>query len=532
MKKNIFNKILLICILLLFSNNIKALTAKAPATIPSEDTTMYGKVDTAFDYSKISFSSSPSGVTITGKTDMKKIMLATGYTATGLNEDWFSAYCLDGKKKYPVYGLSNYTASTDTVKLQVAVEETLFELSTLNLNLNTLLSGVSGYDYLVSNMIVVNDSTGASIFTAGNASATSILAGTETVVYLNSITYSKSSTDTSNVKTITGADLNTALPSTGYSETNGYPLTIKTNDIQYDKYSIKNMSDSIMYNNALWIIEHSYPTLTLETSLADAGASYTTLLTEVAALNPTITDPTAIADLAENYVYSTIQYAIWKVTDGIDSVNNGTTYKLGSTLTGSDQLSKLYQYLIKNRAIYATYGSSTNFNNTLTIAKPESGKEVASENTTITKYGPYSVTGGMLSIGDAALTIANKDKTGIRIVDKAENDITSVRSEEEFYIITEKSAKVTNVSVTVTVADGVTFTPAGNRGRIYFPANVLEQYVATGGKTAPATATQTLEIVLNPDTGVQNIALVLVITLVAFSLGYLVLKYKNNPVEF
>src|SRR5574344_601926 len=199
MKKNIFNKILLICILLLFSNNIKALTAKAPATIPSEDTTMYGKVDTAFDYSKISFSSSPSGVTITGKTDMKKIMLATGYTATGLNEDWFSAYCLDGKKKYPVYGLSNYTASTDTVKLQVAVEETLFELSTLNLNLNTLLSGVSGYDYLVSNMIVVNDSTGASIFTAGNASATSILAGTETVVYLNSITYSKSSTDTSNV---------------------------------------------------------------------------------------------------------------------------------------------------------------------------------------------------------------------------------------------------------------------------------------------------------------------------------------------
>ena len=48
----------------------------------------------------------------------------------------------------------------------------------------------------------------------------------------------------------------------------------------------------------------------------------------------------------ENYIYSTVQYAIWNANGGVDANGN----KLGDTLKGSTQLNTLYQYLIKEAA--------------------------------------------------------------------------------------------------------------------------------------------------------------------------------------
>ena len=48
--------------------SVKALTAKAPESIPATGTDVYGVVDSAFDYSKIKFTTSTGGTT-NGKRD-------------------------------------------------------------------------------------------------------------------------------------------------------------------------------------------------------------------------------------------------------------------------------------------------------------------------------------------------------------------------------------------------------------------------------------------------------------------------------
>ena len=49
--------------------------------------------------------------------------------------------------------------------------------------------------------------------------------------------------------------------------------------------------------------------------------------------------------------------------------------------------------------------------------------------------------------------------------------------------------------------------------------------------TTEIDASAVLNVDIGPATGVENVAILLVITLVSFSIGYLVLGYKNKPVE-
>ena len=80
------------------------------------------------------------------------------------------------------------------------------------------------------------------------------------------------------------------------------------------------------------------------------------------------------------------------------------------------------------------------------------------------------------------------------------------------------------------LVDAVGFDPATNRGKVYSPIFVNAQNVMVGGKIKSITVEKDFDLVYNPKTGVENIAVLLMVTLVAFSLGYLVLSYRAKPV--
>ena len=53
----------------------------------------------------------------------------------------------------------------------------------------------------------------------------------------------------------------------------------------------------------------------------------------------------------------------------------------------------------------------------------------------------------------------------------------------------------------------------------------------SGGKVTSETIQGEFKVITNAKTGVENVAMLLMVTLVAFTLGYLVLSYKNKPIQ-
>ena len=53
----------------------------------------------------------------------------------------------------------------------------------------------------------------------------------------------------------------------------------------------------------------------------------------------------------------------------------------------------------------------------------------------------------------------------------------------------------------------------------------------SGGKIVNKNLETSVELVTNPETGVENVALLLMVTLVAFTLAYLLLSYKQKSVK-
>ena len=70
-----------------------------------------------------------------------------------------------------------------------------------------------------------------------------------------------------------------------------------------------------------------------------------------------------------------------------------------------------------------------------------------------------------------------------------------------------------------------------NRGRVYEAYSPLVQNVASGGKATPVSKEAELKIDVNVHTGLVNIAGLFVMTMIVFSLGYLLLSYTNKKVE-
>ena len=339
-----------------------------------------------------------------------------------------------------------------------------------------------------------------------------IYSGTGVVIEFNKITYG----DGEHSVSLLGSEINELLGLTGEN----YILTLNTNNTYFDYYKTTNMGTSVDYKRVLWIIEHSYPTLSLSRLYEDAGVNEITLKAQLLALpgNTTLSDEEKI----DGYVYSTVQYAIWHV---LGKKIEGNT--IGNELVGSTELNKIYQYLIKDRSIYSTYGNKT-FSSTLDISKP-SGSEIAMEDTNMIKYGPYTVTSGMVSAGDITLTKNINDS--VRIVDANDNEINTINDGGKFYVIVSKTNRSNSIVITASAYDGYTFEPSTNRGRIYYSVSPLIQNVVSGGIIKATTASASIDIMVNVQTGLPNIGLLFIVTLLIFAIGYILIVKMNKKVE-
>lgn len=509
---------LVFCFTFVNAADFKPTTAKAPETLPDTNETVQAVLDEPFDYSKISFSSSDGQATITGRSIMRKIMLTLTPNASGntieekLGDSWFTAYCLDGELKFPLYSYTNFNFSesaSDDLKLQQVMMFALFNNGSFR---DAFLKAKGMIMDPTINYQLSADETSTSVLAA-------IDAGEEVTVTLNSIVYVDA--ETLNTITITPADL------TGNASDTTYSLVLKKENMMFDNYYAK-LLDNKNYTHALWIIEHSYPTLDIRTSLMMADASYTNLITEIKALHQelSLTDE-EWEKLTENYVYSTVQYAIWRVNNSITDGNA----KLGNELIGSSELNKLYQYLIKDRSEYEGYYDKQ-FTNTLDLKKPDSKKEIFSETKDYYVYGPYSVEYSLISLDRVDISIDGLTSDKASLVDESGATLTSITPNQNFYIKVAKNAKIANLKVNLSTQNALTFFPSTNRGRIYTSYYPLVQNVVSGGKIVNTDISKSVDIIFNPKTGVEDIAVLFAITLVAFSIGYLALVFKSKPVKF
>lgn len=535
MKKNILKTLTAFLAIVLFTFSVNAVTkptddmAKVPTTIPAPGAKLYAAVQSPFDFSKIKFVNGSSEVS--GYTSMRKIVLTDdfeyvtqasgGEAGIGVGENWFSAYCLDGRLKYPENGLY-FALENNITQYQTLLNRLVYQALANQMNSSNAMYNLfkTKRDYKYASTI--NYTTPG--YTDAETAFKSLSKNPLEVEISNIILSDKSS----NIISITAAELNTAAGKTGDT----FKLTLNMsskaeNNIFFDLYTTNAMDNTLNYNRALWMIEHSYPTLNLKDSLTAAGASYDKLVTELKALDSNITDANA-EKYVENYVYSTVQYAIWKVNDGVDMDGN----TLGDTLKGSEELNKLYKYLIQDKgaSFYASYGKNT-FSEQLTIVKPESKKEIFEQTNEIYKYGPFKVQGDFIETGKIYLTVKDADKNGVKLVNKSGDTITEVSSGDEFYVVANKKSKIANVTIEASAPEAKKFVPTGNRGRVYYANSAFGQNVITGGKIELVVTNQNFELLFNPSTGVENVGMLFIVTIVAFGIGYFVLTRKNQPVE-
>lgn len=536
--------------------NVNAVTAKVPDAIPDANDVLYAILDGPFNYGDyIKFDG------VAAKQEMKKIILTAnpGTEDSPLGESWFTVYCLDGSLKFPEFSIVN---AGEIAENKYGVQTLLMMALFNNKDLYNVFEKAEGYKIGPEIEYALPDGyTDASLVQA-------VKAGTQVTVNVSKLTYTKSMTDTSTVE-ITAEEL---------SKTQGqtvYPVTIKKDEVMFDKYTSEVMSNE-NYSHALWILEHSYPTFDLKTSLEMAGADIDYAIAETRALLSlngsktvqevanelkTLKACTAKDEIAtmigvtvdevtpekcsekynslleeskvEDFVYSTVQYAVWKANGGVDSNGNAIGSNLTSVQAGAEantnQLNKLYQYLIQNRDEYNGY-LNFQFDNTLKLNAPQSGKEIFKDTDKHFVYGPYTVGYDMLSIKDVTVSLEGTP-AGVEIVDEAGNALTTLTPNQKFYIKAEKDKKITNIKVKLKTENAITFNPKENRGRIYYSYYPLAQNVVSGGKYNTVDVEKTIEIVFNPKTGDSNTAILFVLTLVGFSLGYVALIMKNKIIE-
>lgn len=563
MKKRIITLTLILSVFFAFMFGIKALeTAKAPSESPEPGTIMYGATDGTlaesgeadhFDFSKVSFKSGNDSYP--AKDWMEKIKISTNYKIddeTGkihLTDNWFTAYCLDPNVHYPIHGISamsniaNVLAAAGSGDIDKEIFDEVIIAALLNAGLDSSKSDGYNAEYYELLKKLKGEGDYRVTYTLPDGYNTS-----DPTVYrtlLTKILSYKATNGDPEIKVgvtefalnpdggnnhITGADINSAFGITGAG--NVYSLKLSNENIHFDKYVTANMESNAENNHVLWIIEHSYPSIELDKLFKAAGVIGSNLRTEVLSLggNDALTDDEKV----ENYVYSTIQYAIWHALD-----KKITNHPIGNELVSTDasdsdkvvELNKLYQYLIKDRDEYNDYNATNNtFGKTLKINKPGS-KEIKEESSDSTiQYGPYTVTSDMVTAGDISLSVKG-NVNGIKIVNASMTAISSIKEGEEFYVLVDKKIKYSSdrIYIVAKTSEGITY--ESNRGRIYHSVNPLTQNVASGGKVEVVTAQDEYKITMNVHTGLINIASLFIMTLIVFSLGYLLLSYTNKKVE-
>lgn len=537
MKKKILFSVVALFVFTVFAISVNAqnsllgvgtdVKAKAPATIPSAGSTVFATVSDPFDFSKVQFSAATGSDTVYGKEELQKIFLGTGLDINKIKNDnlgvdvllnYFSAYCLDANAKYPEFSIySNYEF----------LQNYMVYTNTNASESDRALAGQRMIQLMVTAAFINDKSMSSEIATAnadkpiGPAVEFEFVDGTTQADFtMDSLKNEPTKTRTVKITTVTYSD-----GTADNTVTVNKNLSFKATDILFDKYTTKDNLEA-KYNHALWIIEHSYPTMTIADTIAAASANLDTLKTQVNTLEGGSLSGDALDTAVENYVYGTIQAAIWKVYDGYEDDNGN---KLGGEIKNSTELDKLYKYLIDTSRDYSGYNSHK-YNDTFSTSAPAAGKEVAKTDSKNQTFGPYKVTYDALSTDPITLSKDSTADAGIKIVDKDGNEITSVANGGTYYVLVPKTVKDGTIKVNYSVTNVSKFEPSGNRGRIYYPNYANTQNVITAGKITTASITGSYSVATNPKTGVENVGVLLMVTLVAFSLGYLVLSYKAKPV--
>ena len=546
------------------ANSLKAV---APDVIPANGAKVKATVSDVFDFSKMQFKDA-SGNTIDGKNNLRKIVIGTQKSFTNATVDdqtspeaylsaylsnWFTAYCLDSSVDYPYYGVfanSIFWESVDNDNWSDAVRE-IVRIAVMNQDQFKPMhdSAKTNYNedvYFVETVYYTAADTEGNRDELKTSVAQSFVEGllngnsnTENSVTINIVGVRLADYSGHFYTYVSNDAAATDLGVSGYGyltsnhENASVPVTVKLTDVAFHNY-IANDGKTVN-NHALWIVEHSYPTMNIADTLALAGVDATKLDTQIATLYAGEISGGASAEvIKENLVFGTVQYAVWyaigsKVED----------YTLGNTMvtkvgTEDFELNKLYNYLVQDRTEYNGYSNAGYYSDKITITAPS--KELAETKDGYYYYGPFSAsyTAVVDSGTKMQVVVTNSDKTGIDIVDSNYNVITELDKGQQYFVRVSTKANVGNVNYKITLNGIKTFIPASNRARVYYSEQGLSilQNAMSGGKATTANIQGEFSVVTNAKTGVENIALLLMVTLVAFTLGYVVLSYKSKPMQF
>ena len=506
--------------------------SKAPTKVPKANQKRLVTLTEEFDFSGVEFETADGG-SLNGSSSMQKIIVFDGtptqLVMTSENKpgildpasfgdpeklfkDWYTAYCLDASKQYPLYGMYNtaaYLAAYQNFTTKLAAYQADTENATKAAEMETAAAQI--VNLLVRGAVVNSDamkeyvSGGQQIVVEGKYS---LPAGKMNYQVVQGI-----ASDPLGDITVT---IN-SIEVDGTEKTVGKELTFTALDATFDRYIVTDDVAS-KYASALWILEHSYPTLSLQKSLDLADVNFDDLKTEISTISG-VSDENALAKTVEGYVYATIQYAVCKT---VGAEVDGKL--LGSTIKNAPELDKLYRYLTKDD--HSNYGKNTDVSTKVSISGDTEKYKKTNDGF---KFGPFKATYKAIDGGDIILSLADGIED-VKITNGNGTEIDRVPNGGEFYIESSKTAKIGSIKVNAK-AEITTFDPLSNRAKIYNPVFGAYQNAITGGVYADKVITGSVDILVNSKTGVENAAVLLMVTLVAFSLGYLVLSYKGKPVE-
>lgn len=450
----------LLCVAqLLVPMSAMASTAQTPTRVPEigEAVTVYTKANMVLDFSSYVFSTMDSAGMeqsggIRGLTNVMKIWVAT------TDQQQFTAYCLDMNRHYPA-------AISDTGEQALYVRDTdaLLALFVQTLKNDTAANG--------------SDPASSALFgdlmTAhGDITAFSFLAAT---------VLDQAMLDAFNANERIEFLIHGAQFADGYELTrdNGhwiYGFWRKTM-AQTDNFITTAWPSGAAYDKMLWVVEHSYPAISMDAMMHDAGADYDRLYHEVAAGQSGLSSD-ELDELVETIVYATIQEAIWHHQPA--KVNDDPERYIGTQLIQGHQDTKLlYAYLTRERDEYDGYRNKV-FGTNIAIEHPADLTPV--QNGAGYIYGPFSVSSDMLSAGTIEMSV---DAYGVNagVTDSDGTVLGVVRAGQEFFVRTDARPDAalalkarTNNALTLTRSD---------RGRMYVHAEAEQaaelQPVGTGG---------------------------------------------------
>lgn len=487
--------------LLVFCISLTSINAKAtyPTTNPKDGDTLYATVDEEFDFSKVKFGDA------VGSDKLQKIFLGNYDTTNPFElKNSFSAYCLDASKVYPDQGYQyvRTLGTTNSAKYSQVMITNIF-----NSEFEYKKNELSGYKYLIN--VSPQDK-------ADNLISTLETCKTNPSCELPSITVGDIVIQKSNSNELNWLEINN-------------PIKVTLENSLYPKYKVEKASSSNVsgYEEAMWVISNTYPMITIDTMLSKVGSiTLDNIKADIKTLEGTVTD-----ELVDSYIYSTVQYAVWYLTGSKDAYDE----TIGSTMSAVDSsksipsLSKLYLYLITEGKKHNSYNPEKI---QISIDKPEKPEE--KETSTEITSGKYSFAVNSNEVDKIVVTIADNDDNQIKLLDENGEALTIInntyelKSGQKFYVSIPRKSNITKVTLNAH-AEGEIYDVSSSRK--YSPYLVLNQSFITGRMTTEVNAEAQLVIEIAPATGVVDVAILLVVTLITFSMGYLVLGYKNKSIE-